>query len=305
MKICKNCQQPIQSTSRRSFCSDTCYQQIRNKIYGQERECDHCHKKYIARNRPLRSERKGYFCSKKCFYESRKNNFIPANKKYDNPLTTVTCAICSKTFQVKTGQYHARLRKGKTRFACSPECKHKLQSITIKEVRSTPESRAKTVAQCNQRWSDPAERKHYGALMAAKSPAWHQARITKSRQHVGPTKPEQWLIDFLAHHKLPFKYVGNGQLWIGQLNPDFTSIDNSKRLIEVFGCYHHGCQRCFPGSKSRGIPLNQRLSTFKKYGYDMFIIWQHELSEPTFENKLLRILSPNADLVRLIEEKST
>lgn len=46
------------------------------------------------------------------------------------------------------------------------------------------------------------------------------------------------------------------------------------------------------GTKAYGIPLNQRLSTFKKYGYDTLIIWQHELAQPGFEQRLLGILTP-------------
>lgn len=197
---------------------------------------------------------------------------------------------------MRIGLYHYHLDQGKTRFACSKECTRKLQSITIREIRSTPESRVKTVVQNNKRWSDPAERKHYGDLMRAKPAAWHAARMAKTLQHRGPTKPERWLIDFFARHKLPFEYVGDGQLSIGQLNPDFASTDSTKRLVELFGCYWHGCQRCFPGSKARGIPLNQRLTTFKKYGYDVLIVWQHELDEPGFEARLLAILKPEPAL---------
>ena len=61
----------------------------------------------------------------------------------------------------------------------------------------------------------------------------------------------------------------------------------------MFDCYWHGCQQCFPGSRSRGIPLGQRLSTFKKYGYDTLIVWQHEMAEPGFESRLLSILAPD------------
>ena len=221
-----------------------------------------------------------------------KKGHVAHNKKYDNPLLDVTCTICAKTFQMETRQYHHRLRKGKIRFACSPECKRKLQSITIREIRSTGTSRAKTIAQNNKRWSDPAERRHQRDLILAHPPEWFQANLAKARQFVGPTKPERWLIDFFARHRLPFQYVGNGQLWIGMLNPDFAAIDSTKRLVEMFGCYHHGCQRCFPGSKVKGIPLHQRLSTFRKYGYDTLIIWQHELKDPAFELRLLAILTP-------------
>ena len=209
---------------------------------------------------------------------------VPHNKKYETLHHDISCHICSKSFQILTTWYHNRLRKGKDRFACSMECKKKLQAITIKEVRSTLESRAKTVAQLNQRWSDPAERARYGAIIKAKPLEWHQRRLAKTLSTClkSPTKPEQQVIDAIKQHGLPFKYVGDGQLWIGRLNPDFVATDGSRRVVDMHGCYWHGCQRCFPGSKAKGIPFNQRLSTYRKHGYIPTVIWQHELKNPSF-----------------------
>lgn len=246
--------------------------------------CDICQTKFSVRKRALKHDK--HFC-KNC-------GIPPHNKKYDHPFTDIPCAICLKKFPIETDQYYRRIAKGKIRFACSAECKRKLQSITIKEIRSTDVSRAKTSEQMSDRWQDPKWSKHFGALMHAKPPEWHQARLAKALAtcRAQPTKPERWLIDFFARHKLPFEYVGDGQLWIGQLNPDFASTDTTKRLVEMFGCYWHGCAKCFPGSNSHGIPLNQRLSTFKKYGYDTLVIWQHEMADPGFESRLLGILTP-------------
>lgn len=118
--------------------------------------------------------------------------------------------------------------------------------------------------------------------MKAKSPAWHAKRmaaVLKSNLSGNPTKPELSLMRMIAKHSLPFKYVGDGSFMVGQLNPDFVSTDGSMRIVEVFGCYWHGCKRCFPGSRSFGIPLRQRVSTFKKHGYSTRIIWEHELKD--------------------------
>jgi G:T-mismatch repair DNA endonuclease (very short patch repair protein) len=56
-----------------------------------------------------------------------------------------------------------------------------LKSITIKEVRSKPASRAKTVAQLRERWSDPAEHKRWSKLAKEKSAEWHPALKAKRR----------------------------------------------------------------------------------------------------------------------------
>jgi hypothetical protein len=209
------------------------------------------------------------------------------NRKYRNLLTTISCSICSKSFEVDTRWYRFRLKNGHNRFACPSvvsgkrsECFKKLQSIAIKEIRSTEKSRSKTTAQLEKRWRSPAARASFGAAIKAKGPAWHSKRmaaVLKSNLSGRPTRPELVIMRRIASRNMPFRYVGDGSLMIGGLNPDFVSTDGSKRIIEVFGCYWHGCQRCFPGSKSHGIPLNQRLTTFKKHGYSTRVIWEHDL----------------------------
>ena len=232
--------------------------------------CDSCKKNFTVRKRALKHLK--HYC-RQCFTS------VIIGKKYDSLEISISCHICDKNFLVETKWYHYRLRKGKNRFACSKKCRSKLKSITIKEVRSTNESRAKTVRQLNRRWSDPEERRRYGAIIKSKPLEWHQRRLAATLRSTlsQPTKPERIFMDIIKRDNLPFKYVGNGKLWIGKLNPDFVATDGSKRLVEVFGCYWHGCWRCFPGSKSKGIPLNQRLTTFKKHGYTTKIVWEHEL----------------------------
>jgi G:T-mismatch repair DNA endonuclease (very short patch repair protein) len=114
--------------------------------------------------------------------------------------------------------------------------------------------------------------------MKGKPAAWHSARMAatlKTCLSGKMTKPEIRLAEKLGD---AYAFVGDGSLMIGGLNPDFASKTGS-RLVEMFGCYWHGCQKCFPGSKSHGIPLKQRLSTFKKHGYLCEIIWEHELEK--------------------------
>jgi G:T-mismatch repair DNA endonuclease (very short patch repair protein) len=222
-----------------------------------------------------------------------KNGHIPHNKKYDNVFTTVSCHVCSKSFDVETKWYHYRIRKGKSRFACQSgssrgrsDCCKKLQSLTIKEIRSSPESRAKTSDQMKKRWRDPVWAEHFSEVIKSKPPEWHQNRMAKTLKTClsgKMTKPEIKMLEHLKSGNLPFKYVGDGSFWIGMLNPDFISTDGSKRVIEVFGCYWHGCQKCLPGSKAFGIPKNQRLSTFKKHGWSCEIVWEHDIKLNNFE----------------------
>jgi len=83
--------------------------------------------------------------------------------------------------------------------------------------------------------------------------------------HRKPTTPELILIKLLP--KI-FKYVGNNKLSIGTFNPDFIDIKN-KRIIEMFGDYWHNI-------KNQKKKDKIKLSTYKKLGYNVLVIWEKE-----------------------------
>jgi len=66
--------------------------------------------------------------------------------------------------------------------------------------------------------------------------------------------------------KLPYKYVGDGQIWIGHHNPDFINTNHRKQVIEVFGSYWHPL---FDEAKLREY--------YKQYGFDCLVIWDDQL----------------------------
>lgn len=89
-----------------------------------------------------------------------------------------------------------------------------------------------------------------------------------------PTRPEQKLMDIIKKYDLPFKYVGNGEIIIHGLNPDFIECNGRKQIIEVFGDYWHK-------ERTKNIPVYHtekgRKAIFANYGYKTLIIWEHEL----------------------------
>jgi len=96
--------------------------------------------------------------------------------------------------------------------------------------------------------------------------------------NIKPNNPEKVIIALLEQAKLPFKYVGDGKIWIGRRNPDFLNINGKKQVIELLGTYWH---LLFDGA--------QRKEHYKQYGFDCLIIWEDELSnEPRLLAKLKR-----------------
>lgn len=82
-----------------------------------------------------------------------------------------------------------------------------------------------------------------------------------------PTNPERKVIRICLSHNLPYKYVGDGQVWLGNRNPDFINVNGEKQVIEVFGTYFH---HLFDGAN--------RIEHYRKYGFSCLIIWGDELS---------------------------
>ena len=91
-----------------------------------------------------------------------------------------------------------------------------------------------------------------------------------------PTKPERIFMQIVERNNLPFKYVGDGKIIIGTLNPDFIHNNGEKKIIEIFGRVYHDPEKSFfsVGWKRQYFG---RISYFAQFGYDCLILWDDEL----------------------------
>ena len=91
---------------------------------------------------------------------------------------------------------------------------------------------------------------------------------------VSPNGPEL-LLDFILQNNFPdeWRYVGDGQVIIEGLCPDFINCNGRKKIIELFGGYWHN---------RKDIKWHQtedgRKEVFSKIGFDTMIIWENELN---------------------------
>ena len=100
--------------------------------------------------------------------------------------------------------------------------------------------------------------------------------------NIRPNKPEKVIIRFIEKFLLPFKYVGDGKIWIGGRCPDFISTNGDKKIIEMHGRAFHD-----PNSR-RGqvvkIPYRRTekgtIEHYTKHGYKTLVIWDDELKNP-------------------------
>lgn len=94
-----------------------------------------------------------------------------------------------------------------------------------------------------------------------------------------PSKPNKQELNLQAilnsHFPNEWRFVGDGQLIIGGLCPDFTNINGKKLLIEFFGDYWHSAKMA--GSWTR-TELG-RVMCYNSYGYKCLVIWEHELKD--------------------------
>ena len=79
-------------------------------------------------------------------------------------------------------------------------------------------------------------------------------------------KTEQRFLDLCLSIKYKIKFVGDGALWVDKFNPDFV-VPKTKKVIDIFGDYWH-----------KGENPKIRIRAFKKFGYNLLIIWEGEIN---------------------------
>jgi len=102
------------------------------------------------------------------------------------------------------------------------------------------------------------------------------------------TKLESTVEEYLNSITKDYKYTGDGSFKIASRTPDFVNVNGQKKLIEVNGCYHHKCPACYP-KKNLNIRIaqdNQKLVDYKSFGWTPLTIWEHEVLDDSFKDKV-------------------
>ncbi len=94
-----------------------------------------------------------------------------------------------------------------------------------------------------------------------------------------PNKAENVLINLLRKHSFPFRYVGNGQIIIDGKCPDFIGIEDSRKVIELFGRPWHDPSHSDKFDVTYDRTEEGRKKFFTKHGYDCLIVWDDELGD--------------------------
>lgn len=95
-----------------------------------------------------------------------------------------------------------------------------------------------------------------------------------------PTKPEVKFMDLCDEFNLPYKYVGNGDFWIENKNPDFVNCNGKKVAVEILGDYWHTEKE-----------FEERQELFRTYGWKCIGIWEHEIMSEDNVEKIVHKVS--------------
>ncbi len=145
--------------------------------------------------------------------------------------------------------------KGRFKKSCVPWNKNKKNPFSIftipeKHPMKRLENKIKQKIRAKEQWKNPSFVK----------------KQMKSRG-CKPNKTEVRFQDWL-NKKFPneWKFVGDGEFILGGKNPVYLNVNGKKKLLEIFGEHVHK-----EGSDK------ERISFFKKYGFETLVIWYKEL----------------------------
>jgi len=162
-----------------------------------------------------------------------------------------------------------------------PTAFRKQQSINSRKRIFTPEYRKHLSQAAKNRSPMSEETKH--RISVAHKVLWQNpeyARRVALARRCSPNKSEQKLSDILlVTFGQDWRYVGNGEVWLGGRNPDFINTNGKKKIIELFSLYWH---------KERARTKDDtkdRIEHYKQYGFGCLVVWQSELKD---EEKLIK-----------------
>jgi hypothetical protein len=123
---------------------------------------------------------------------------------------------------------------------------------------------------------------------------WQNEDIAKKRIESFNLKPNgmELYLDSILQNHFPdeWKFVGDGQVIIGGLCPDFINVNGKKKIIELFGAFWHDGELALRGVSSHRTEEGKK-KVYGEIGYDTLVIWDDELdNESKVIEKINRFL---------------
>lgn len=309
--VCKKCGKihinPFSTKSAwsKGLTKETDPRLMKTSISLTGRQFSEGHKKNIERN--VRENRGGFLGENNPFYgrhhtdETRelisKNNTKPFLGKHHTKEAKEKISRANSNPSEETRKNYSRANKKKwedpeyrknnisarSGVKRSESSKRKMRAGLKKYIKENPEKfretiRKATKANKNEKWlkamhSDEFKEKQRKNIM--------KQGMFKST----PTKPERRFEELINKYALPYKYVGNGQFWMGYPPkcPDFLNVNGEKKVVEIHGVYWHLIrpQKEHP-NLTREVVEEMDKRHYAQYGFDCIILWEDELKDDQY-----------------------
>jgi len=199
----------------------------------------------------------------------------------------------------------AKISAAKTGLKASEETRRKMtESQRLRYSQMTPEekaTRAAKIATTKQakphKYTDEQLARMSEAQKAYNSTLTYEEYVLKRAKNIkalrdanhrmptSDTKIELFVDEFLREAGIEFEHPYQ----VGVLQADFY-IPAINTIVEVQGCYWHGCEKC--GFTGEDFFEEQRTRDKRRFGYlaaegfKIRTVWEHEIKKKTFENLL-------------------
>lgn len=240
--------------------------------------CEHCGSVYSRRQ--WHSEKQwalSRFCSRQCSGKAQWVQPKPKNGK------EIPCFECGKLFYL--AQWSQKRRGNKF---CSQAC-----SWAGRELKATFEkghadivpsearkrAGAKTAVSLTGKKLSPAHCAKIGD--AKRGRKLSPEHIRKSLRRRAMSSLEVKMAELIAKHGLPFRFVGNGDFFVGKKNPDFVHSGGKQIAVEVF--YRRHKERFSGGLESW---MNERREIFASHGWQLVFLNEAQVNSDKVQSAL-------------------
>ena len=252
--------------SARNFCSRECYGKANTT--GSMITCDWCGKVFY---RPIGRIKQENYCSVLCGAEGSRKKKSEAHK--GKPLSLDHCQKISKANKGRPSPLRGRtLSREHRQKIGESQIGHKVSQETRDRISRANKGNQSRLGKLH---TEESKRKN----RESNKKNWENPEFAKkmlASRCMSPNKPEIALDNILQENfSGEYKFIGNtGKFNIERLIPDFININGRKTIIEMFGDYWH---------KNRGnikytSTEKGRKKIFNKHGYELLVIWEHELN---------------------------
>ena len=150
-----------------------------------------------------------------------------------------------------------------------------------KNMKLSDETKKKISESVKLLWKD---KKYRTKVIKAHKKQWEDPEYRKKVLHRRtPSHYEQRIINMIDKNNLSYKFVGNGEIWMGRCNPDFINSNGKKALIEVYGTHQ---KRSNFGSIKKYEQT--RTKNFKKYGFKVIFLNENDLFKDNWEEHCIK-----------------